>query len=254
MNATVRALLHKEMREGRWKYMVAAVVMIVLGASVPILFEFVGKVLEETPIPPPLLDMLPPDLLELPTYVWSNWHAKTLYQAMVVMALVFGSAAIAGEFHRGTAQFLFSRAVPRGAVVLVKLAVDLAGMASSAVVGTLAVDIGARLMHGFAPPITYYTALLPTIVGAAFVYAIALLASTRIDDPVKAGVAAAAVAAVLSVPSFIPEWHHVSVYVHMTGRAVLRGGPFPWGAVAVIAGLAAALIVVSMETLKGRDI
>src|SRR5690554_1542475 len=106
MNATVRALAFKEFREGRWKYVVITAIMIVLGASVPILFDVVAGILDETPLPPALRQLIPPGLLELPTYMWANWHAKTLYQTLVVVALVFGSSTIAGEFSRGTAQFL----------------------------------------------------------------------------------------------------------------------------------------------------
>lgn len=254
MNATMRALAYKELREGRWKYVVSAAIMIVLGASVPILFEFVGGILDDAPIPPALMDLIPPDVLQLPTYLWANWHAKTLYQTMVIIALVFGSSAIAGEFNRSTAQFLFSRAVPRSAVVLVKTGVDLAGMALAALAGTVVVDIGARIMHGFAAPATYYIGLVPTMVGAAFIYGIALLVSTRFDDPVKAGVTAAAVAAVLSVPTFVSNWNNFSVYVHMTGRTLFRDGVFPWASVIVVAALSAALVIASMETLRRRDI
>lgn len=254
MNATVRALAFKEFREGRWKYVVITAIMIVLGASVPILFDVVAGILDETPLPPALRQLIPPGLLELPTYMWANWHAKTLYQTLVVIALVFGSSTIAGEFSRGTAQFLFSRAVPRSAVVLVKAGVDLAGMAVAALIGTLAVHIVARFMHGFSAPAAFYTGLVPAMVGAAFIYGIALLVSTRIDDPVKAGVAAAAVAAVLSIPTFVSDWNSFSVYVHMTGRTLFRSGVFPWTSVIVIAALAAALMVASVGTLRRRDI
>src|SRR5690625_5755743 len=89
--------------------------------------------------------------------------------------------------------------------------------------------------------------------GAAFVYGLALLASTRIDDPVKAGVAAAVVAAVLSIPTFVPAWRNCSVYVHMTGRVLLEQGTFPRAAVVDIAALAAALVTAAAESLRRRD-
>lgn len=258
MSTVVRALLFKEMREGRWKYFIAAAVLIVLGVSIPLLYHLVGDMLGQLmgddSIPPALLELLPSDLMEMSTYLWSNWHAKNLYQAMVIIALIFGSGTVAGEFSRGTAQFLFSRAVPRKSVVLVKTGVDLVGMALAALLGTMALDIGARAVHGFAVPGTFYAGLVPVMAGAAFVYGLALLASTRIDDPVKAGVAAAVAAALLSIPTFVPAWRNWSVYVHMTGRALLETGTFPWVAVLVIAALAAVLVAAAAESLRRRDI
>lgn len=258
MTALTRALVFKEMREGRWKYLIAAAVLIVLGISIPLMYhvleDMLGQLMSDESIPPFVKELLPPDLLEMATYLWSNWHSKNLYQAMVVIALVFGSGTVAGEFSRGTAQFLFSRAVPRRSVVLVKTGVDLAGMALAALLGTIAMDIATRAAHDFSMPATFYAGLIPIMAGAAFVYGLALLASTRIDDPVKAGVAAAVVAALLSIPTFVPAWRNWSVYVHMTGRVLLEQGTFPWAAVLVIAALAAGLVTAAVESLRRRDI
>lgn len=266
MSAAVRALLFKEMREGRWKYLVAAVVLIALGASIPLTYDYVRDMMEQLMgdyvLPPFVQELMPPELLEMPTalwsdmstYLWANWHTKNLYQTMVILALVFGSVTVAGEFSRGTAQFLFSRAVPRKSVVRVKAAVDLAGMAAAALLGTVALDVGARAVHGFAVPGAFYAALAPAVAGAAFVYGLALVWSTKIDDPVKAAVAAAVTAALLSVPSFVPSWRSWSVYVHMTGQTFLEDGTFPWTAVLIMAVLAAGLVVAAGESLKRRDI
>ncbi len=112
MTHVVRALLFKEMREGRWKYLIAAAVLVALGVSIPVMYNFVvdmlNTLMQDDAVPPALLELVSPELLELSTYLWGNWHMKNLYQAMVVIALVFGSGTIAGEFSRGTAQFLFS--------------------------------------------------------------------------------------------------------------------------------------------------
>lgn len=258
MTHVVRALLFKEMREGRWKYLIAAAVLVALGVSIPVMYNFVADMLntlmQDDAVPPALLELVSPELLELSTYLWGNWHMKNLYQAMVVIALVFGSGTIAGEFSRGTAQFLFSRAVHRKSVVLVKTGVDLAAMAVAALLGTAALDIFARIAHGFAVSATFYAALIPIMAGTAFVYGLALFVSTKIDDPVKAGVAAAVAAAVLSIPSFVPAWRGWSVYVHMTGRALLENGMFPWLAVFVITALGAGLVAAAIESLRRRDI
>ncbi|NLN28503.1 MAG: hypothetical protein GX161_09810, partial [Firmicutes bacterium] len=103
-------------------------------------------------------------------------------------------------------------------MLLVKTAVDLTGMAVALLLGTLARAITARAVHGFTVPGTFYAGLILALAGAACVYALALLISTRSDDPLKAGAAAAVAAEVLSVPSFVPGRRRGSVYVHMTGR------------------------------------
>ncbi|MFS8523564.1 MAG: hypothetical protein FWJ83_01770 [Limnochordales bacterium] len=258
MSGAVRALLFKELREGRWKYLIAAVVLVALGVSIPVTHQFIAGMLEQfmddPAVPQALRDLLPPDLLEMSTYLWTNWHAKNLYQTVAVIALVFGSGAVAGEFSRGTAPYLFSRAVVRRSVLAVKTAVDLAGMALAMLLGTAALDVTARIAHGYAVSGAFYAGLVPALAGSVFVYGLALLISTRIDDPVKAGVAAAVAAALFSIPTFVPAWRQWSVYVQMTGRSLFETGTFPWLPVLVIAALAAALLAAAAYSLERRDI
>jgi len=258
MTAAVRALLFKEIREGRWKFAIAAMVLVAVGVSVPLSYELfggvLGELLKETRLPQFLKELLPPDLLQMDTYLWSNWHAKNLYQAVVIVAIIFGSTAVAGEFSRGSAQYLFSRPVARRSVVLTKTGVDLLWLASAALLGTIALDITSRLAHGYAVPWTFYAGLVPILAGGTFVYGLALVVSTRIDDPVKAGVSAAAIAALFSIPSYVPAWRSVSVYVQMTGRALFRDGAFPWLPVLVMVALAAGLVAAAAERLEKRDI
>lgn len=258
MSSPVRALIYKEVREGRWKYVIAALVLIILGAATPFMFDLVMDLVrqiqldESTPLE--LRQLLSPDLLDLPTYLWSSWHAKTLYQMMVLFALVFGASTIAGEFDRGSAQFLFSRAVPRHTVVLVKTGVDLAALAVTALVGTAALDLAARIAHGYVAPWTHYGALVPIMAGTAFVYGLSLFISTRFDDAVKAGATAALVAALFSIPTLVPAWRNWSVYLHMTGSVLLGSGTFPWASVLIITALAAGLVAGACVTLQRRDI
>lgn len=258
MTAPVRALWFKEIRESRWRVAIVTLVLVALGVSVPLLCNWLDDILralvDDPSVPQVLLDMIPSDLMELPIYLWYNWQAKSLYQTMVIVALIFGAGAIAGEFHRGTAPFLFSRAVQRRSVLLTKLAVDLLGMLAAALLGTVALDITARLAHGQGVDGLFYASLLPMMAGTAFVYGLALLMSTRIDDPVKAGVLAAVVAALFSIPSFLPSWRHWSVYYHMTGRAMLSDGNLHWVPILVVGGLAAVLVGLATATLERRDI
>src|SRR5690606_10547733 len=167
MSGAVRALLFKELREGRWKYLIAAVVLVALGVSIPVTHQFIAGMLEQfmddPAVPQALRDLLPPDLLEMSTYLWTNWHAKNLYQTVAVIALVFGSGAVAGEFSRGTAPYLFSRAVVRRSVLAVKTAVDLAGMALAMLLGTAALDVTARIAHGYAVSGAFYAGLVPAL-------------------------------------------------------------------------------------------
>ena len=258
MSAPVRALLFKEVRESRWKLIIVSLVLIVLGASVPMLYDLLVDMLRalatDPSVPQVLLDLIPADLMEMSTYLWYNWQFKSLYQTLVIVALIFGAGAVAGEFGRGTAPFLFSRAVRRRTVLLVKLAVDLVGLAAAALLGTVALDIAARLMHGHAVDGLFYAALLPMMAGTAFVYGLALVVSARMDDPIKAGMAAAVVAALFSIPSFAPNWRHLSVYVQMSGRWMPQTGTVPWLAMVVMGVLAAALVASAVATLERRDI
>src|SRR5690606_26069307 len=258
MTAAVRALLFKEIREGRRKFAIAAMVLVAVGVSMHLSYELFGGVLgeqlKETRLPQFLKELLPPDLLRMDTYLWSSWHAKNLYQAVVIVAIIFGSTAVAGEFSRGSAQYLFSRPVARRSVVLTKTGVDLLWLASAALLGTIALDITSRLAHGYAVPWTFYAGLVPILAGGTFVYGLALVVSTRIDDPVKAGVSAAAIAALFTIPSYVPAWRSVSVYVQMTGRALFRDGAFPWLPVLVMVALAAGLVAAAAARLEKRDI
>ena len=258
MTQAVRALWRKELREGRWKFAVAAVVLVAVGVSVPLVYNLLGDVLgellEDTSVPDILKQLLPPDLLQMDVYLWSNWHGKNLYQILVIVAIIFGSGAVAGEFGRGTAPYLFSRPIRRRSVVLVKLGTDLLWMFAAALLGTVALDVTSRVAHGYAVSWTFYAGLVPVMAGAAFVYSLALYASTRMDDPVKAGVVAAVAAAVCSIPTFVPAWRDYSVYVQMTGRTLVLEGAFPWLPFLVILALAAEFAAGAVRRLERRDI
>ena len=155
MSGAVRALLFKELREGRWKYSHrrrgARGAGRVHSRDASIYRGHAGAVHGRPGRAAGAAGPhRPPDLLEMSTYLWTNWHTKNLYQTVAVIALVFGSGAVAGEFSRGTAPYLFSRAVVRRSVLAVKTAVDLAGMALAMLLGTAALDVTARIAHGYA--------------------------------------------------------------------------------------------------------
>jgi len=228
--------------------------MVALGAVIPATHGFVVGLLEEVPLPPALLPQVQAQLRDVTTYLWANWPAKNLYQTLVVAALVFGAGALAPEFGRGTAVFLFSRPVTRRAVVLAKFAVGVAGLALAALAGTLALDLTARAVLGQGVPWTFYAALVPATAGASVVYGIALWFSARGDDGLRAGVWAALAAAALSVPSWVPNLQVASVYVHMTARPLFLEGRFPWLEVLGLAAVTALLVLASARALEGRDV
>lgn len=253
-----RPLLAKEFREGRWKLATACLVLVALGIVLPATYGFVVRLLAETPLPvplpPPVQRQVQAQLADLGLYLLANWHGKNLYQVLVVLALVFGAGAVAPEFGRGTAAFLFSRPVTRSAVVAAKAAAGVSSLAAAALIGTVALDVTARLVHGQGLPAGAYAGLVPAVAGAAVVFAVGVWWSVRTDDALKAGTAAAAVAAVLSVPSWLPRFQHLSVYVQMTARPLFVEGRFPWVAVAVLLTLAAAVLVAAARALEARDV
>jgi len=253
-NQAVKALMLKEARQGYWKFLLSAGLLAVVGGATPFAFDFVIGILQSGEIPDAILNLIPPEQTELPFFLWQNWHGKTLYQFLTVFSLVFGAEAIAREFGRGTASYLFSLPVSRRQALAAKCAADLGALALGALAGTAMLDISSRLAHGHAAPGIFYLGLLPALAGAAVIYAVALFVSARSDDAVKAGAVAALAALALSVPTWLPACRQWSVYVQMAGWGLFASGRFPWTAFGVMIVSALLLVAAADRRLASRDV
>ncbi|MDQ7794909.1 MAG: ABC transporter permease subunit [bacterium] len=239
-----RALAAKEWRETRWKHLVGLLVLSGLGVVIVATFEWVrgmGDMLKAIPLPPEAAGMLAAQLSNHYVYLWTNWYSKNLYQIATILALVVGMSVVAAETGRGTLGFLFTRPLSRTAIFTTKYLVGAAGLAA-AITGSTLVTWAAAIAWGYPVALARFApGLAPALAGTLVVYGLAVVCSALSRDQVRAGVAAALAALVLSVPGYFPRTAAFSVFRQMQAVYYLSTGSLRWDALAGV--LAVALIL-----------
>lgn len=250
-----RTLIAKELREYRWKLLIGLLYFTVLAALMPFLqgwlrrsLEMVGRL--ETG---PLGQLIMRQLEDYQLFLWANWYGKNLYQGAVLLAILVGMSPLAAEVSRDTAKFLFSKPFSRGAIYRNKYAAGALGLLGMTGFSTAVAYLSSALFRE-TPPLGFFAGLPLAAAGTLVIYSLAFYFSAGSDDQVKAGVAAALAALVLSIPSWIPRIRFLSVYWQMAGWQVFVGKGFPWAALAALLAASSALYLAGLRRLEARDL
>jgi len=259
--AVNRALAWKELRENRWKYVVGAAVLIAVALAVALLFDFVREMLENllggpgTGVLPPALDrIIQAQFSNYFIYAWINWYGKNLYQVLAILAIVLGMGLVAAESTNKTLSFLLTRPVSRRRVLVVKLGVGAAALAVIIAVSSLTVVLASQLTGHQVPVGRFMLGTLGAWAGATLIFTVAALMSVLFSDQVKAGLAAAVVAAIMSVPSWIPSLRWLSVFRRMQGLSAMALGEPDWTAFAVMLAVSFGLALAAVYLFERRDV
>jgi ABC-type transport system involved in multi-copper enzyme maturation permease subunit len=90
-------------------------------AFIPLTFDWVRKIMESAPSLSNFQSEINFIMKSFPHYIWSQWFPKNLIQFGVIFALFLGASSLAGEFSRGTFEFLLTKPVKRLNVFLIKI-------------------------------------------------------------------------------------------------------------------------------------
>ncbi|WP_031517873.1 ABC transporter permease [Desulfofalx alkaliphila] len=219
-----KALIKKELMENRWKYAVILIWLLAFGSTLFLSFKWLGDLLQSlTGLEAELTNKLMGAMMEdFALYAWANWYGKTFYQSLVLFAIILGMSNIAGEVGRGTASFVFTKPLSRREIFFTKYATGGLGLALVITVSTFAAWLASQF-YGEALSLSFLTGIPMAFAGSLVIYSIAVYWSVVFDDQIKAGVAAALTAFVISIPGWFGSTAFLSVFVHMRGWPIYLG-------------------------------
>lgn len=253
----LRALIFKELREGRPIFFGAALVTSVIALGLPLVYDTMVRQLTGVGSPehwPTWLAEALGLIREFPTFLWSQWYAKTGLQVGSLAAIIFGAGTLAREFDSGTAQFLLSRPVTRGEVVAAKAIAAGTHLTGMVILSTTAALTGTALAGKSFPVSTALGLSAANLTGFWVVLGLAMLASGITREVLKAAGAAAVAAMLLSVPGLFQVTRELSLFHWMRGGGFIAGGPFPWAAVLLMAALSMGLFVLAHRLVARADV
>jgi len=220
-----------------------------------------------------LMDDYPPELMALfaggettfdltaaADYLNSQLFAFVLPLLLIILAVGFGAASVAGEEERGTLELVMSYPVTRGRVLLEKaavLVVLVAILATATYVVTfgvgLIVDVDVALVD---VALSLVGQILLGITFGFFALAVGAFSGSRVlAIAVASGVAATSylVGSLAPVVSWLEPFKWVSLFYYATGDNPLANG-LPLGHVIVLVGGAAAALAAAVVGFARRDL
>lgn len=250
------ALFKKEWRGLIWFTAIAILVLVAVMIIIPATFYYLKRLATEAGglalLPPEMRAQLGFQLDNPGFYVLSNW-LKNTYQILTIIILLLGPRLMTREFEIGTFGFLLSRPVTRGKAIGAKFLFGIFSITLFTVVG-LAVVLAASAFAGIPVELSLFLGALPAVLAGAYaLFGISVLISTLFNEQIKAGVVAALVFVLLSIPSWIRSIKGLSIFHHMSGASALIGGGAPWGAVAVLSVLTVATYYFSCQVMERKD-
>lgn len=248
VNAT---LFKKEWRENAWKHLLFFAVLALLGASLPLLFGWLGKLPIE--FGGALGELMRRQLDDFTFYMWANWYGKNLFQVLVIYGVVVGMAQVAGEVGRNTAGFLFSKPLGREAIYRAKFASGAVVMAAVTAAATIITYLTALAVGGNLPAL-FLAGVPVNVAGLLVIYSLALMFSVMFDDQLKAAAAAFGALLLIAIPGWIPGGYGMfSVFRQMRAWPVYAGDGYQLTAIAVMLLAAWVFYRVGLARLQRKD-
>jgi len=155
---------------------------------------------------------------DFPLYIWSQWHAKNLFQLAALFAIIFAASQFAGEVSKKTMGFYLTRPVTRQLGYLAKITAGLLALVFIFSTGTAAFWLVSRIMGYTAAWGKFFAALTVSLMWIAVYYQLACIISVFNKEPIMAGVLAGVTGVLLSLPGLFAASRQFSIFYQI--RAV----------------------------------
>lgn len=251
------SLVKKELREQRWLLITGVLLMTVIGVASAATYYLLEtfKPLVEAFLEGPLLEELRFIMSDYTTYLWSQWNPKNLLQIGTILAILAAAPAVAGEWNRGSLEFLLSRPLRRRTILFSKAISGIVVISITIWLSTLLMLLTAALTGP--EPVAWGKLLGATALtnaGLLLVYCLALLCSVFFNDSIKAGATAAGILFVYSSLGLFTPTRMLSFFYHMRGWQWFTGqSPYPWLELVVLVAMAAAVFCLAAVIFEKRE-
>jgi len=257
-------IYYKEWIESRWRLITGTIVLTALSLLNVILYPWMQTLMSPDMarlMESMLREMIP--FIDLPAlepmfdtwnaYLYSSWISKTLYQTITIFVLLAAAPLFAGEENRGTFQFLLSKPISTVKIVSAKYLVNASQIILIAFVSTFVLYPASLIMGESFDGGLFALGLIQAIPGYLMLFSIAFFISTLFKDSIKALAASAIGFAILSVPSFLPDYRHLSVFRILQGFNLLEKEGVLWGAVAIFTAVSIVFFILTYLTASRKE-
>lgn len=256
-NGRTRVLWRKELKENRWKLALNTALLAILAVVTAVAYDYLRSLMASSEasaeVPEMFRNSLVAQLGDYRTYIWMGWYGKSFYQFGAILAIIVGMGLFSSEAARGTVSFLLARPFSREEVFAVKFAAGAVALAVPALIATLLIVPTARIAGHAVSAALLLEGFPVAFSGVLVIFALSVVFSVLIDEPVKAGAASASVALLLSIPSWFESARHFSVFVQMQALPVLNGEAFPWGTTAAMLVAVVLLYYGALNAFRARE-
>ncbi|MBT9175260.1 MAG: hypothetical protein DDT22_00934 [candidate division WS2 bacterium] len=258
-------IIFKEWLESRWRFYIGLIVFSLFSLLNVVLYPWL-----KTMITPEFISMVELILKQMPfispeqvqgafnlnwnVYLYSSWISKTLYQGMAIYLLFMAAPLLASEESRGTLEFLIAKPISSFKIITAKYSINLIETIIVAVFSTLILFPASLYMNEFFDFSLFFSGLAQSIVGIVFLFSVAFCISSLCKDQVKAIAFSALAYIALSLPSYLPKYHHLSIFRFMQGINILSKEPISWGTIFLLAAASLILMLLADYIFQKKEI
>ncbi len=255
-----RALVRKELLQMRWIIIVGLLFSASLAVLAVATFHYLAGVFEE--IPADLLEVLSGyevarELLvifgDYSVYIWSQWHAKNLYQVGALIAIIMAASQFAGEVSRRTIGFYLTRPVTRRLGFLAKVIAGSLAMLIMFGGGTVLIWAASAIMGNNADWGRLFIALLLSLIWLNAYYLFGCTVSVFNREPITAGVLIGLAGIVLSLPGLFAVSRQFSIFYQMRAVEYFIQGLSIWPSFFAGLALNCLLLFVGLTVFGRKD-
>ena len=257
-------IFYKEWLESKWKLITGTIVFTVLSLLNVIMYPWIQTFM--TPDMARLMESMMREMIpfiEMPalvpafdswnSYLYGSWISKTLYQSMIVYIILVASPLFAGEENKGTLEFLWSKPISTLKIVSAKYFVNVSGLLIIALISTF-ILYPASLIIGEKFDVSLFAlGLVQAIPGFVMLFSIAFMMSTLFKDSIKAMVSSIILFSIMSVPSFLPEFRHLSIFRIFQGFNLLANESLMWSAILIFVFVSAVFFTLSYYVSSRKE-
>lgn len=258
-------MFKKELLEIKKKMLWGLIVISVLAASIPLLYQQATSV-AVVPMPADALNTTPAGLSaelikiiermrhDYSFYLWSQWAGKNLPQAATIIAIILGMGVVANEYKRKTAPFLLARPISRIRILGNKFATGIITLAIIIFISTLIMLVTAWLTGKHFHWGTQLAFAVPSFIGSVLIFAITAFFSSFASSALTAALSGIAVAVSSVLSSYFLKSNVLNILFHMAGVQLFEEGIFPIAFVITSTVLTAVFFFLTLLLFSRREV